>query len=334
MSTLGRIAKRVLPAPLVRTLRRWARHLSLWRNGAYDRDRFGRHSYALGPPSNRGQRRAALTFIYHRIEKGLALPQPRAGFGGDSVRDLISGLARYEAKFGRDDLGATVEGVLRDYVRSGLGDPVVAREAGRFLAGRPDLLAERAGTLSLTRDTLCPVSPDIAMRFMESRHSLRSYTGAPLPRELIERASLLAQTAPSVCNRQAGRLYVTNDAARMQEVLSHQNGNRGFGHTLGAVFIVAVDLSAFNSVGERNQPFVDGGIFAMSLVLGLHALGVGACMLNWSSTREADLALRRAFGIPDSHVAITMVGAGEVPEGPFKVAASHRIPPTDVLHWL
>ncbi|MGV2077088.1 MULTISPECIES: hypothetical protein [unclassified Rhizobium] len=36
-------------------------------------------------------------------------------------------------------------------------------------------------------------------------------------------------------------------------------------------------------------------MFAMKLALGLHAEGLGTCMLNWSAARDQDQMLRRNF---------------------------------------
>ena len=106
-----------------------------------------------------------------------------------------------------------------------------------------------------------------------------------------------------------------------EQLLSYQNGNRGFGHKLGVVLMVTVDLRHFDLIGERNQGWIDGGLFAMSLVYGLHAASLGTCMLNWSEDCESDKAIRKAFNIPDYEIIITMIGAGHVPKK-FEVTAS------------
>jgi hypothetical protein len=70
---------------------------------------------------------------------------------------------------------------------------------------------------------------------------------------------------------------VSNDTA-IEQVLALQNGNRGFGHLAKRVLIVSADLHAFIGPIERNKAFVDGGMFAMSLLYALHRLELGACV--------------------------------------------------------
>ena len=90
---------------------------------------------------------------------------------------------------------------------------------------------------------------------------------------------------------------------------------------MGVVLLVTVDLRQFDLIGERNQGWIDGGLFAMSLVYALHAASLGTCMLNWSEDCKSDKRIRGAFKIPDHEIIITMIGAGHVPHK-FEVTAS------------
>jgi nitroreductase len=119
---------------------------------------------------------------------------------------------------------------------------------------------------------------------------------------------------------------------KMQAALSHQNGNRGFGYRAQGVLVITSDLRAFVNAGERNQCWVDGGLFAMSVVYALHSLGLGCCMLNWSMEAAADRAMRKEMGIPDSEAVITMTAVGHLKER-FKVARSHRRPLHEIAHF-
>jgi len=139
-----------------------------------------------------------------------------------------------------------------------------------------------------------------------------------------------ALKSPRACNRESHRVYAAYDQELRDNLLSYHHGNRGFGHKLGAVLVVAVDVREFDMIGERNQPWIDGGLFAMSLVYASHAAGLGTCMLNWSEDCEHDQVLRNAFHIPDNEVIITFIGVGQLPEE-FEVAASPAPKADDIL---
>ena len=113
-------------------------------------------------------------------------------------------------------------------------------------------------------------------------------------------------------------------------MLAFQAGNAGFCQDIQTVFVVTSNLSEMNLIGERYQGWIDGGIFAMTLALAIHAEGLGACFLNWSVEPAQDRAMRNHLGIADDELVITMMSAGHLKEA-FSVPVSHRKPLEDVL---
>ena len=169
--------------------------------------------------------------------------------------------------------------------------------------------------------------------FAKKRHSVRQFTHEEVSNDVIEHAVRVAQTAPSVCNRQSNRVHVCKRQDRIKEILSCQQGNRGFGHQVPLVFIVTSSLSHFLSIGERNQCWIDGGLFLMTLIYGLQDQGIATCCLNWSVEKERDLELRQIAGIPDSENIVCLLAAGYPPEH-CQVACSARRPLTEVLQYI
>ena len=188
------------------------------------------------------------------------------------------------------------------------------------------------GTKQLQRTEIASATDFDFGAFALSRYSVRHFADKEIGREEIEQAIRWAQKTPSVCNRQSCRVHVFHDEASRTLALSHQNGNRGFGHESRAVMIVTSDLQHFHNPSERFQCWIDGGMFAMSLIYALHALNLGSCALNWSATCDRDVKLRSAVGIPDSEVVIMMIAVGHLPET-FSVAQSPRKQLHEVVRW-
>src|SRR3546814_17345465 len=67
------------------------------------------------------------------------------------------------------------------------------------------------------------------------------------------------------------------------------------------LLILCTDLSAFDTAGERYQHWIDGGMFSMSLVWALHALGYSSCCLNWRKTPSEDRKIRKMSPIRPEH---------------------------------
>lgn len=315
--------KALVPAERRVAIRRMLARVKVLSNYGYDARRFLAASSA-GRSTDDAERLAAhISMDYHRLEKGMALPSPRYGFGRDVVVRLMRTIARHEKEYGVADVTVFARGALAEYRRFNAAKiaPELEATIDRFLS---ECANERCGGVAaLTAETLFPFDSEAAQRFLLSRHSVRQFDGRPVPREILQKAVRIAQQAPSVCNRQSARVFVSTDRSKMDAMLRLQNGNRGFGDCLGAVIVVASDMRAFTSMGERNQCWVDGGIFAMSLGLALHSLHVGACMLNWSVEPGRDRALRRLLDLDDNYAIITMMGAGHPPDS-LVVAASPR----------
>ena len=323
MAVIKERIKAIVPAERRVAIRRLLARVKVLSSYGYDARRFLAASSAGRAADDEERLAAHITMDYHRLEKGMALPSPRFGFGREAVLRLMRSIGRYEERYGPSDVTEFGRVALTGYRRFNLGNtPDLEGAIDQFLAPGPasDVCP---GIDALTVDTLFPFASDAAQQFLTSRRSVRQFDGRPVAEEVLQKAVRIAQQAPSVCNRQSARVFASNKREKMDEMLQFQNGNRGFGDRLGAVIVIASDMRAFTSLGERNQCWVDGGIFAMSMALALHSLQVGACMLNWSVEPGRDRALRRCLGIDDNYAIITMMGAGHVPDS-LVVAASPR----------
>lgn len=333
----GRLV-RALPKPALRRLRtahRQARAVrQLLANLLYDARRYLRWSAPAAGEPDRVQSAAMLTLNAHRIEKGLALPDPRPGFGADALRRLATLLDDHTRRFGGGPAVDAALDALAEYRRftavhglpTALADDALER-FGRWRTVAPE---PAGGTVAVERGAVLAALPADPEAFFGRRHSLRQFDPRPVDLGTLDRAVRLAQRAPSVCNRQAARVHAFTDPLQRRTVLGFQNGNRGFGDSAGLILAVTVDLRHFTGAGERHQGWIDGGLFAMSLVYAFHAVGLGACMLNWSVTADTDRRMRLAAGIPDWEAVVMLVAVGHLPER-FRVALSARKPLADIL---
>ena len=169
-------------------------------------------------------------------------------------------------------------------------------------------------------------------RLANARRSVRNYGPKSVPQKTIEAAVRVAQESPSACNRQPCRVRVVESEERRIELLSFQNGNRGFGHQCPQIMIISADERAFFDASERHEPYIDGGLFAMSLLLALRAQGVASCCLNWCVTPQVDKEVHRRFGIPDAERIVMLMAIG-YPETDVDVPRSPKRKLEDVLSW-
>lgn len=323
--------ERRLPGRLrtrINHLRRWKHLLA---NGHYDVARYARHSGIWGGSDRQIVLRALITMNYHRLEKGLALAAPRPGFGRQPTQELQRDLSEYVQEFGVDDTVRVALDALRAYLdfHDAAGAPnddlrqFVDELAMSVSVAEATEEERRGGVRPTTREDILSAGKLDLREFFRHRYSIRHFSAEPVDLALIEDAVRMAQKTPSVCNRQSSKVHVYTTAPERSRVLAHQNGNRGFGEQIDKLLLVTTELGNFVSIGERNQCWVDGGMFAASLVYALHSLGLGTCCLNCSNDMQTDQSLRAAAGIPPSEAIIMMIAVGHLPDR-LNVAQSPR----------
>jgi nitroreductase len=338
--SLKQLVWRVTPPATHRLIRHVHFTLRLLPNAMYDFRRFLLYSGLNKSRGLPGEHAAQVVLAYHQIEKGLSLAEPRPGFGKDVVERLLRAMTRFVALHGWVAPATVALQVLREYMAfnetAGV-DMTALRARLAQLAGSDtalhDLVADAVGgSLPVTRAELEEQRSAGFAGFFSARHSIRQFAGGEVSRACIEQAVTIAQKTPSVCNRQAWRVHAFDNADDMQNVMAIQGGSRGFGDKAGVVLLVTCDLAYFVDVGERYQAWIDGGMFAMSLCLAFHSMGLGTCCLAWSKERKTDLTLRSTVKLPVGEQVIMLMAVGTLPDT-FRVAVSARRDLRDVLSF-
>lgn len=334
-----RMLKRVIPKRAHPTLVRWLDaimklsvvvRIRLIEAYWYDFRRYGNHSGTVALRS-RENHEAKMIMAYHRMEKALSLKAPRPGFGQTTVHELLQDLSLYSARYGVDHTVMASLRALGSYFEYNAGQGVSVPELEQRFRSLEAMLATggagsctvSGGVTKLTRSEIIAAANIDFMSFSETRRSIRNFATGDVPISDIEAAVATAQRTPSVCNRQMWKVHVFLDEEKKKSVLKYQNGNRGFGEDASAILIITASLEYFIGVGERNQAYIDGGMYAMTLLYALHSLGYGTCCLNLSLQPKTDQALRRAANIPASEALVMMVAVGRLPEE-LHVATSPR----------
>ena len=135
--------------------------------------------------------------------------------------------------------------------------------------------------------------------FFKSRTSIRNFSEKHVSEELIYEAVNIAKFTPSVCNRQPWKIKILSSKNEKKIALDYQNGNAGFGYQADKIVIIGADLRSFVSIIERNECFIDLGMFSMSLILALKEQGLGSCCLNWCVATQVDEQLHEELDLPD-----------------------------------
>ena len=273
---------------------------------------------------------------YHGFEKGLTMPSFKPGSSSYNIKTLLGLLDRFCKQGGNAEnihfqtAIRCLERYLEVHQELGINvEDKLGIAIQDFLLGYQNQPNSSSpvfgGDLAITPEELFRFCDSSFDEFFPSRRSSRKFDeNTKISSITLKKCVELAIRTPSVCNRQTWRVHFYQERRKIDQLLSFQNGNRGFGHQIPGLLIVTSALDCFDGSIERYQSWIDGGMFAMSMLLALHHYKIGAVPLNWSVLPEADRGLRSAGDIPDSERVIMLVGFGKIAQDALYCGSQRR----------
>lgn len=324
--TIFRTAKRMVPSPIKDILIKIINRFLLPRQVRFEIKRLKRFAYRLNGKNDIHNLFAQLTLFTHAIEKGLSNPTLRLGFGQSAIKSLKEVMIEYkDAGHPLDEerfLSAFI--VLQEYCKIHTNSPEYTSNIYEFLSKfeiNPPIL--RVGAVEHRKGTILEKSKSTFSELALNRISVRDYSTAEVDENLVYNSIDIAMKSPSVCNRQSWRVHLIKDDKLLAKILALQGGLQGNGANLRKLILVSIDLRYFSCMLERNQGYIDGGIFLMSLVYALTYNEVATCILNAIFDRRTEDEIRAILGIEESEILIGFIALGNYPDK-FKAPASLR----------
>lgn len=320
------IMKKYIPLYMKRIYRRFLMMIRLLYSYYYDFKRYYRFSdYENSDRSDNLIGR--IIREYHVIEKGLTMPERRLGFGQSRIISLCRNCHCYFDMYGfKDEQLSTALEVIAEYdkfhVNSNFKLDVATQnciDTVKTIQG--DILASLQR--NFVRDSYFSHTGSSFGKFSESRRSVRNFIEEDICLEDILKSLEIAKSAPSACNRQCWRTYIVSSKERISKITEVQGGSRGFGYLANKLIVVTGKIGGFYGHNERNQVFIDCGIYTMNLLYALHYHHIATCVLNCSTTPQKDKQLRKEIGIDEGEVFIAIIACGNPPES-FYVTNSKR----------
>lgn len=268
----------------------------------------------------------------HIVEKGLALPSPRPGFGKQKIINLILESKKYEQLYGVDDATKILRDMLRAYLIFHHTNNYILPLDFKTLID--DYISEfrncdKGGLKLINKDSWGGFSLNEYKSFISLRHSVRDFSSIPVDYTTIKEVISASLNTPSVCNRQGWMVHYFSDKAQIKSLLAFQNGNAGFSDCIDKLLIVTCNTKAFTRY-EHNQLFIDGGLLSMNIMLALHSAGLGSCPLNTCMPFYRESKLKSYATIPQYEKLIMMIAIGNLKDK-FNVAQSEKYSVNEIL---
>lgn len=322
-----------LTAPLV-----YLRDLkNLHTNFYVDKKLYKKHSNVFRV-NNFEKKEANIILYYHSIEKGFLFKNPKPKFAKEKIIRLHKYLKDKEI----------IQNVNLSQIRTGYSvvckyyelhkekeiaiESYFSEKDYQLYKGILDNYYSQDfhGIKTFTFDELYSKKDSNFLDFSNSRRSVRDFTGELINEQEIKKAVSLALNSPSVCNRQSAKVYLLQDKVKIDKVLKIQAGFRGYSENVNQLLIVTADRNYFYTVGERNQLYIDGGIFLMNLLYALHFYKIANCPANWGKTVKDDKLARKVVDITESEKIICLIPIGKAVDD-IRVCLSERRTIDEVL---
>lgn len=321
--------KKIVPESLVFKYRENREHLKVKREFAYDAKQYNlATNFHMVGSSDKGIEELII-FHSHALEKGLSHPNFRPNFG----KRALSGLAANMTEFKRRGLDKSkfsfqnAESVLRAYKQKHVAKGINTEFFDSLFMPLDDSDSPlKAGAVSHENIDASSLNFKELEKY---RSTQREFSNTEVDLGLIKAAVKLSIKTPSVCNRQPWKLHLTTDPDKIQRLLKIQKGFNGY-EIPPVLSMVTVDRRSFIGSFERNEAYIDGGLFLMNYVFALTSYGLASCILNAMLPNDELEKIRQIYGIPEEEVLIAFVAVGN-PLNDLQVAASERKPLSEII---
>jgi len=156
-----------------------------------------------------------------------------------------------------------------------------------------------------------------ALEAIRKRRTVRSFTGAPIPRPDLETIVDAGRLAASGYNRQPWDFIVVTDRGMIERLkIAAQWMEKA-----GAIIAVVLDPTT-------KYWLEDGSAAVQNMLVAATALGYGSCWLE-GYTLPLESQFKALLGVPDDKRLLTLVPIGVPVEWPTK----EKKPLEQVLHW-
>lgn len=257
----------------------------------------------------------------HRLEKGLIMQPSRPVFARDYIGETID---FYEFAIKRHIEGEPVidslelewsYDVLSRYFKHVKPGADAKVDAARSKFEQSSVLyknskkVQKAPYASSKRESKTVEYKDmlgLAMR----RRSVRWFEQKKVPRELVDKALMVARQAPSACNRLPYEYRIFDDPKMVKKVAGIPFGAAGYAHQIPTVIVVVGKLESYFSPRDRHAIYIDASLSAMSFMFALETLGLSSSVINWPDFEPLELKMQKTLGLDASERVIMLIAVG------------------------
>jgi nitroreductase len=230
-------------------------------------------------PDYRGDNSGALRKYGHMVDKGLQSPRREAGHSLPVASRLTELLDLKERECESSQWAKHILGLHSDLQNH-------------------DIDKHTYANFNFVKES--PLGSEQLLAFIKERRTLRHFSPDDFP-DIIDLNKILSTSvwAPSSCNRQTIVNYFTVNPALVDQCTKQNKGATSISGK-HAFVSVCYDTRSYHLPQESLTGMVDASLGFQNALLMTHALGLGACVLNWShADKDENTRLRALLNIPE-----------------------------------
>ena len=280
------------------------------------------YSGAISKRKSSNKWEAELIMKAHAIEKGMSMHNVRIGFGEAKVHHILDEMNEYFKQYNNISFIGKIKALLDAYFYfNEQNGHINTKLKEKFIKTfENELPRYNGGIYTINKKDVMNAIDFNFDDFLKSRYAIRDFDTTAVDIDSIYKAIEMAKKTPSACNRQPWGVYIYKNNKK-NEILQWQ-GNKGFTENIQIAIIVTASLESY-FINEIHQAYIDGGLYAMTLIYCLHSLGLGTIPLTLGMMSSKNKALYKKFNISKGEVPILMIGVGNLKET-YKAAVSER----------
>lgn len=273
---------------------------------------------------------ARIMLVMHQLEKGMSFTNSKREFGGEKARLLVMMVRKCISTYGMNEACKIAINILHEYIKrdNATHNADILKMINSLCEDYRDMVSDGYAGVKLVSGP--PVFDKALIKeFFNSRSSVREYSDLPVTESEFKEALSFASCTPSACNRQASRVHFFNAKDMIKRLIDNQLGNQGWCDNASACFVVTVNESYFGGGYERHEAFIDGGLYAMNFVYGLHLNHVATCFKMFVREPKREKEFKKLANIPENEIPIILILAGHYKDTQVVSPKSVRMNPME-----
>lgn len=294
-------------------------------------------SIARNTNSSKGKKtylEALMLIAAHSLEKGMGLKHIKNGYGKQKALKLLFYLNKYCQNGYEKNTFSYIESikVLQVYINYQIenGEDIIDIQ-NKFIevlekTGENEIDKMKiynAGFSVVNREDVLKAKNFDFESFIKLRSSVRDYKREVVDKKIIERAVEISNNAPSACNRQPIKIYVTDSLEQANYLDIIISGTGSFKGEVPNFAVITCDRNYFIG-SEQYQWYINGGIYVSYFLLALHSLGIGSVIMQWFQFYKSEKEVKKFFNITKSEAIIGIVGYGYLNKSFKKIKAQRK----------